>query len=53
MELDHVFVLIDPGGPELAYLKSLGLIETYRRQHPGQGKHWVGCAIPPKPPVLL
>jgi hypothetical protein len=37
MELDHVFVLIAPGGPELAYLNSLGLTETYRRKHPGQG----------------
>jgi hypothetical protein len=37
MELDHVFVLIAPNGPELAYLKSLGLTETYRRKHPGQG----------------
>jgi hypothetical protein len=37
MELDHVFVLIAPGGPELAYLHGLGLTETYRRRHPGQG----------------
>jgi len=37
MELDHVFVFIEPDGPELAYLRSLGLIETYRRRHPGQG----------------
>jgi hypothetical protein len=37
MELDHVFVLIEPGGPELTYLRSLGLTETYRRKHPGQG----------------
>jgi len=37
MELDHVFVLIEPEGPELAYLRALGLTETYRRRHPGQG----------------
>ena len=37
MELDHVFVFVEPDGPELPYLRSLGLIETYRRRHPGQG----------------
>ena len=39
MELDHVFVLVQPDGPDLDYLRSLGLVETYRRRHPGQGTH--------------
>ena len=37
MEIDHVFVLIDPLGPEIDYLSSMGITETYRRQHAGQG----------------
>jgi Glyoxalase-like domain len=37
MEIDHVFVLIDSLGPEIGYLRSMGLTETYRRQHTGQG----------------
>lgn len=37
MELDHVFMFVEPGGAELAYLRSIGLSETYRRKHPGQG----------------
>ncbi len=35
--IDHVFVFVEPGGAELAYLASLGLVETYRRTHAGQG----------------
>lgn len=37
MEVDHVFVLINPLGPEIGYLRSVGLTETYQRQHAGQG----------------
>lgn len=37
MELDHIFVFIEPRGPEIRFLKDLGLCETYRREHPGQG----------------
>ena len=37
MDLDHLFVLVDPNGPELDDLRALGLVETYRRKHPGQG----------------
>jgi Glyoxalase-like domain len=37
MEIDHIFMFIKPDGPQLDQLKSLGLVETYRRQHPGQG----------------
>lgn len=37
MEIDHIFMFIEPNGPELHQLKSFGLVETYRRQHPGQG----------------
>jgi hypothetical protein len=37
MEIDHLFVFVEPDGAELAYLNSLGLVETYRRAHPGQG----------------
>lgn len=37
MKLDHVFVFIDPDGPEPATLAALGLNESFRRAHPGQG----------------
>lgn len=37
MEIDHLFLFIDPGGPQIAALERTGLVETYRRQHPGQG----------------
>jgi Glyoxalase-like domain len=38
MELDHVFVFVDSGeSPMLASLRSIGLTETYRRKHLGQG----------------
>lgn len=37
MEIDHIFMFIEPDGPELDQLKALGLVETYRREHPGQG----------------
>jgi hypothetical protein len=30
-------MFIEPDGPQLDQLKALGLVETYRRQHPGQG----------------
>lgn len=35
--IDHIFMLIDPEGPEIARMERLGLTETYRRTHPGQG----------------
>lgn len=36
--LDHVFVMAPPGGGRLlTQLAELGLVETYRRSHPGQG----------------
>ncbi len=37
MELDHVFIFVEPEGADLTFLKSIGLIETYRRKHRGQG----------------
>lgn len=37
MDLDHLFLFIDPDGPEPAALKGLGLRESFRRTHPGQG----------------
>lgn len=37
MQLDHVFMLIEPDGGQVDYVRSLGLRETYRRQHLGQG----------------
>ncbi len=37
MEIDHLFLFIEPDGPEGDALKRLGLTETYRRAHPGQG----------------
>ena len=38
MELDHLFVFTEPGGGALRErLEAAGLVETYRRRHPGQG----------------
>ena len=37
MDIDHLFLFIQPDGPEIETLKRLGLTETYRRAHPGQG----------------
>jgi hypothetical protein len=37
LEIDHLFVFIEPDGPEIEALRRLGLVETYRRAHPGQG----------------
>lgn len=37
LEIDHLFMFIEPGGPEIEALQRLGLTETYRRAHPGQG----------------
>lgn len=36
-ELDHVFLLLRDPEPALAQLQALGLRESYRRAHPGQG----------------
>lgn len=37
MQLDHILVFVDPAGPEPAALAALGLRESFRRAHPGQG----------------
>ena len=37
MAVDHIFVFVDPAGPQIAALERIGLVETYRRRHPGQG----------------
>jgi Glyoxalase-like domain len=37
MGLDHVFVLVEEPGPEIARMRAIGLVETYRRIHHGQG----------------
>lgn len=37
MEIDHVFLFIEPGGPQISEVRALGLVETYRRTHQGQG----------------
>lgn len=37
LAIDHVFMFIEPDGPEIDALKRLGFTETYRRVHPGQG----------------
>jgi hypothetical protein len=38
IHLDHVFVFTDPGADvEAASLARAGLVESYRRRHPGQG----------------
>ena len=36
-DIDHLFLFIQPGGPEVDALRRLGLTETFRRAHPGQG----------------
>jgi hypothetical protein len=35
--IDHVFMLVSADGPEIDHLASMGLVETYRCTHPGQG----------------
>ncbi len=35
--IDHAFVFVAPGAPEASALESLGLRESFRRHHPGQG----------------
>ncbi|QMW21623.1 VOC family protein [Sandaracinobacteroides saxicola] len=35
--IDHIFMLIDPDGPAIDRMNALGLVETYRRTHEGQG----------------
>ncbi len=37
MDLCHLFMLIESDGPEPAALAALGLAESFRRDHPGQG----------------
>jgi hypothetical protein len=37
MEIDHLFVFVEPGAPEARALEALGLVESFRRRHPGQG----------------
>lgn len=37
LALDHIVLMIEPDGPEPAALDRLGLRESYRRAHPGQG----------------
>jgi predicted metal-dependent HD superfamily phosphohydrolase len=37
VDIDHLFLFIEPDGPEIDALRRLGLTETYRRAHPGQG----------------
>lgn len=35
--IDHIFMFIDPEGPEIEQMAKIGLVETYRRVHQGQG----------------
>lgn len=37
LEIDHLFLFIEPDGLEIDALGRLGLTDTYRRAHPGQG----------------
>lgn len=37
MELDHIFMFVAPDSDAIDRLSALGLVETYRRTHPGQG----------------
>lgn len=45
MELDHLFVFVDGPSEAEEALTRLGLDETYRRVHPGQGTANVCCAF--------
>ncbi|MBK8213640.1 MAG: VOC family protein [Myxococcales bacterium] len=45
MELDHLFVFVDGPSEAEEALTLLGLDETYRRVHPGQGTANVCCAF--------
>ena len=37
IELDHFFILADPGAPQADLLTGIGLVEGTRNDHPGQG----------------
>lgn len=37
MELDHFFILTEPGAPSASLLSNIGLIEGTANDHPGQG----------------
>lgn len=37
LELDHIFVCVEPEAPEAEFLKAFGFQEGNRRTHPGQG----------------
>ncbi len=37
IELDHLFMFVEPNGQELSRLMDAGLTVTYRREHVGQG----------------
>ncbi|WP_207459151.1 VOC family protein [Azospirillum sp. SYSU D00513] len=37
LELCHIFLFVEPGAPEAARLREAGLVESFRRAHPGQG----------------
>ena len=37
MEIDHIFICVEPGAPEAEQFKKFGLIEGSRNRHPGQG----------------
>jgi len=37
VEIDHIFICVDPGAREAEALKEFGLIEGAANQHPGQG----------------
>lgn len=36
-ELCHLFMMVSPGAPERLALEAVGLRESFRREHPGQG----------------
>ncbi len=37
IELDHFFILTDPGAPQAELLTEIGLVEGTPNDHPGQG----------------
>jgi hypothetical protein len=37
LAIDHLFLFVDPDGAAIRSLEQAGLVESYRRGHPGQG----------------
>jgi hypothetical protein len=45
LQLDHIFYFVENEAQAEAWVSSLGLVESYRRQHPGQGTENICCCF--------